>query len=238
MADSRDRVPAVSSDADIAAFVTRAAGMPATTGGRLLFALDATASREPTWDRACELQARMFEAAAAVGDLSIQLCHYRGQGEFRTSAWCTQPRTLLAEMRAVRCAAGATQIVRVLGHAARTARARRLDTVVLVADCVEEPTRQLAAGAGALGLLGVPVLVFQEGREASATRAFSEIARLSRGAHCHFDGTSARELGDLLRAAAVYAVGGRAALTDFGRRTGGAALRLSSRIDGDVDCTR
>jgi hypothetical protein len=41
--------------------------------GRLIFALDATASREPTWDMAAQLQASMFEQAAMIGGLDVQL---------------------------------------------------------------------------------------------------------------------------------------------------------------------
>ena len=43
--------------------VTKAAG----SRGRLMFAIDATASREPTWDMACHLQSEMFEETAALG---------------------------------------------------------------------------------------------------------------------------------------------------------------------------
>src|SRR4029077_8011790 len=45
---------------------------------RLVFALDATASREPTWDLACSLQSQMFSEVATIGGLSIQLAFYRG----------------------------------------------------------------------------------------------------------------------------------------------------------------
>src|SRR3546814_9870581 len=38
--------------------------------GRLIFAMDATASREPTWDRACRLQGEMFKETAALGGRS------------------------------------------------------------------------------------------------------------------------------------------------------------------------
>ena len=41
--------------------------------GRLLFAMDATASREPSWDQACHLQAEMFGATDGLGGLEVQL---------------------------------------------------------------------------------------------------------------------------------------------------------------------
>ena len=53
-----------------------------------------------------------------------------------------------------------------------------------------------------------------------------------RGAYCPFDAASAEQLRALLGAVAAYAAGGRRALSDYGKRTGGAALRLSHRMGG------
>ena len=91
--------------------------------------------------------------------------------------------------------------------------------------------RRYAREVGAIvGLLGVPVFVFHEGGEAVAARALQQIARLSNGAYCRFDRNSAQQLRDLLSAVAVYAAGGRRALEDYGRRTGGRALMLTRRL--------
>src|SRR5690242_11858477 len=62
--------------------------------GRLMFALDATMSRQPTWDTACTLQADMFREAAAIGGLDVQLVYYRGLGECRASQWVSEPEAL------------------------------------------------------------------------------------------------------------------------------------------------
>ena len=67
--------------------VGQLAPRPAGTRGRLLFALDATASREPTWDLATSLQGEMFVAAAESGGLDIRLAFYRGFDEFKVSRW-------------------------------------------------------------------------------------------------------------------------------------------------------
>jgi hypothetical protein len=91
---------------------------------------------------------------------------------------------------------------------------------------MEEPIDDLAAGAGELGLLGVPAFVFQEGHDAVAERAFREIARLTRGAYCRFDLSAAHELAELLRAAAVYAAGGVKALADLSGKHAGAQKLL------------
>ena len=66
---------------------------------RLLFAIDATASRQPTWDTASHLQQEMFRASGKIADLAVQLCYYRGFGEFQASAWLNDSAAL-ARMRA------------------------------------------------------------------------------------------------------------------------------------------
>ncbi|MCP5152345.1 MAG: VWA domain-containing protein [Ectothiorhodospiraceae bacterium] len=238
---SRDdsHLPARSSRAEVDAFLATVSSMaPRPSGstatgrgqGRLIFAMDATASREPTWDRACHIQGEMFTEAATLGGLQVQLCHFRGFREFEASPWLAQPAQLAATMTTVRCRAGQTQIGRVLSHAASECRQRRVDALVLVGDCMEEDIDAVCHLAGELGLLGVPCFVFHEGGEPVAARAFREIARLTRGAYCRFDASSATELRDLLRAVAVYAAGGRAALAQFEQRQVATNLRLTHQL--------
>jgi len=66
MADDR-KVPSTAGANAVDSFVREVGRLPAnrTAGGRgrLLFAMDATASREPTWDHACTIQGEMFVAA-------------------------------------------------------------------------------------------------------------------------------------------------------------------------------
>lgn len=230
---SKETLPTRSSDAEIAAFLRKTESLPArkqASGGRLIFALDATASRQPTWDRACQLQGEMFAEAAALGGLTIQLVWYRGMGEFAAGPWLSQASELLARMSRVTCRGGLTQLGRVLDHAIRETREQRINALVFVGDCCEESVDRLCGQAGQLGLLGVPVFLFHEGGEPTAAHAFQEIARLSGGACCAFDAGSAHQLRQLLAAVAVYAAGGRQALEDFGRRTGGLALRLTRQM--------
>ena len=69
MSEDKNRLPTERHSAEVADFLDKLKRAPvAHTGGgrgRLIFALDATASREPTWDRACRIQGEMFEATAA-----------------------------------------------------------------------------------------------------------------------------------------------------------------------------
>src|SRR5436189_297054 len=100
---------------NVDAFVEEVGRLPARTSGtrgRLLFAMDATASREPTWDHACGIQGEMFVAAEALGGLDVRLAFYRGFDEFKVSRWTSDGRELARLMSAVRCLAGRTQIGR------------------------------------------------------------------------------------------------------------------------------
>jgi hypothetical protein len=216
--DHPDHTPApASARPEIAEFLerVRALGPASASGqrGRLIFALDATMSRQPTWDTACALQADMFRAAASAGGLDIQLVYFRGLGECRASGWVANSERLAALMSAIDCRGGHTQIGKVLSHARQESGKQRVQALVYVGDAMEEKIDDLCKAAGELGLLGVPVFMFQEGNDSVAENAYREIARLSRGAYCRFDTGAAHQLGELLRAVAAYASGGIKALT-------------------------
>ena len=179
----------------VSQFLDRVARTPikssAAGAGRLIFALDATASREPMWDSACRIQAEMFAETASLGGLQVQLCYYRGFQQFHCDSWCTDTTRLQEQMAQVRCLGGATQIGRVLEHCVVEARQHKVQALVFVGDAIEEATDPLCATAGQLGLLNVPVFIFQEGRSAQVTRVFQQIAQLSGGACVPFDHHSA-----------------------------------------------
>ena len=227
---SSGKANAVSSASeDIAAFVAKARAMsPHAAGarGRLVFALDATMSRQPTWDMACALQADMFREAQALGSLDIRLVYYRGLSECRASGWISDSAQLAKLMSKIDCRGGNTQIGKVLSEARREAVASAVRAVVFVGDAMEEPIDQLCIKAGELGLLKVPVFMFQEGHDEVAEPAFREIARLTGGAWCRFDPGAAVQLRELLRAAAAYAAGGREALLRLSKAGGGAAALI------------
>jgi hypothetical protein len=236
MSDKRKDLQETASAGEVDAFLRQLAATPVRGGvgrGRLMFAMDATASREPTWDQACDIQAAMFSETADLGGLSVQLVFYRGYRELEASPWCNDPQTLLGRMTRVHCAAGLTQIARVLRHAQDETGRERVNALVFVGDCMEESADELAGLAGRLGLLSLPVFVFQEGRDPTAERSFKQIARLSGGAWCHFDAASPKTLRDLLSAVAVFAAGGRKALERFGRERGGQVLLLTHQMGGD-----
>jgi hypothetical protein len=217
-----------SSAAEIADFLRAARSGPAVGGqGRLIFALDATMSRQPTWDRACALQSEMFVEAGQLGGLSIKLVYYRGYDECRASRWVGDAQALAGLMGRIACRGGHTQIARVLRHARAETAHGRVGALVFVGDAMEENLDDVCAAAGELALAGCPVLAFQEGHDAAAETALREVARLTRGAWCRFDHTAAEELRSLLRAAAAYAAGGLPALEAAGRTSAGATKLLA-----------
>jgi hypothetical protein len=232
--DSQQTPAPVSSMPEIETFIeqVRALGPSSARGhrGRLIFALDATMSRQPTWDTACALQADMFREAASIGGLDIQLVYFRGLSECRASGWVAGGERLAELMSQIDCRGGQTQIGKVLSHARQEHARQKVQAVVFVGDAMEEPIDSLCQSAGELALLGVPVFMFQEGDDPVAENAYREIARLSRGAYCRFDVGSAHQLGELLRAVAAYAAGGIKALAKLSEKRSSGAQKLLAQL--------
>lgn len=219
-----------SNRSEIDAFLQQAKQIAPAAGGsrgRLIFALDATLSRQPTWDMACDLQGEMFAAAASVGDLSVQLVYFRGHREIRASRWVSDAAGLRDLMVRIDCRGGLTQIQRVLSHAKEQAERKPLAALVYVGDAMEENVDKLCEIAGELGLLNVKAFMFHDGHDHQAESAFREIARLTGGAYLPFNTASAADLKALLGAVATYAAGGRKALEIASSAT---ARRLLSDI--------
>ena len=219
-----------SNRSEIDAFLQQAKQIAPAAGGsrgRLIFALDATLSRQPTWDMACDLQGEMFAAAASVGDLSVQLVYFRGHREIRASRWVSDAAGLRDLMVRIDCRGGLTQIQRVLSHAKEQAEHKPLAALVYVGDAMEENVDKLCEIAGELGLLNVKAFMFHDGHDHQAESAFREIARLTGGAYLPFNTASAADLKALLGAVATYAAGGRKALEIASSAT---ARRLLSDI--------
>jgi hypothetical protein len=196
--------------------MTKSTAPTATGTGRLIFALDATNSRHETWDMACHLQGDMFQTVGSIGGLSVQLVYYRDLSECRSSRWVTDTSELTRLMTRIHCRAGKTQIGKVLAHAKRETGLLKVSALVFVGDACEEEDDELIPAANELGRAGVPVFMFQEGNDRDVEHAFREITRITHGAYCRFDSGSAKQLGELLKAVAVYAVGGKEALLTRG----------------------
>lgn len=237
MAGADNKIPQKSDKATINAFLKKVKATPMTKPagkrGRLIFAMDATASREPSWDRACHIQGEMFNSTDLLGGLDIQLCYFRGFGEFKATQWLSSSTQLLKHMTSVSCQGGITQIEKVLRQAIKQTKLNKVQALVFVGDSMEEDVDTLCHLAGELAMLGVPAFLFHEGADPVAQRAFKQIAQLTRGAYCSFDGTSAEQLKDLLKAVAVYAAGGQSALKKFSKNHSEIVRKLSDQLSKD-----
>jgi hypothetical protein len=171
----------------------------------------------------------MFREAASAGGLDMQLVFYRGANECKASGWLSDPAELARKMTAVMCRSGYTQIRKVLAHATQETRLLPVSAMVFVGDAFEEQADEVVPAAAELGRLGVRIFMFQEGNERKVERVFREIADVTKGAYCRFDQGSAHQLAELLRAVAVFAVGGVAALT---ARKDAASVKLLGQIKG------
>lgn len=231
-----EKLPKKTTSKDVNAFLAKVAATPVkkvgVKPGRLIFALDATASRQPTWDQACQLQGEMFQETTTLGGIEIQLAYFRGFGEFKVSPWAQDSSALLRQMSSVYCLAGETQIKKVLSHAVNETKKNVVDALVFVGDSIEEDVDVLGKVAGELGILGVPVFIFQEGHDAIAEFAFKQITKLSNGAYCRLDQFSAKALKELLRAVAVFAAGGKLALDAYANEQGGSVLQIAHQVKG------
>ena len=202
------------SSGDVRAFLQRAKSVQRFSAGRsrLLFAMDATASRQPTWDLACELQADMFRATGDLAALAIQLAYYRGLGELHLDDWQSDATELAKRMSRVHCAAGRTQIAKLLRAVLKQQPTVNARAMVFIGDAVEENEAALLDLAGQCRIQSLPLFIFQEGSDLEAKHCFQKMAKVSGGAYEHFDHSSAQRLRELLGAVARYAAGGRKAL--------------------------
>jgi hypothetical protein len=191
---------------------------PALPRGRLMFALDATASRAPTWAIACKLQSKMFREAAPIGHLHVQLVYYGG-ASCRASRWKESSEELAEVMNGIACEAGSTQIGKVLAHAIQENEKAPVQTLVFIGDAMEEEIEELAAKASDLGKAGVPIFVFQEGTDPNVRKAFRLLALKSGGEFFEFNPNKPRAVEQLsaqLNAVARLAVGDVEALQRIG----------------------
>ena len=221
-----------SSSGEIDKFLTRSKDLTqrVESGARLIFAIDATASRQPTWNRACQLQGEMFLATHNLGGLAVQLCYYRGFNELRASSWLVDEASLLQQMNRVHCQGGYTQIERLLHHALGEHSRETVKAVVFIGDACEENPDRLAGKAGECGLARLPLFMFQEGRDRAVESTFRQMARLSGGAWARFDTSSASELAELLGAVARYAAAGREGLLEYGAGTSSGVKLLLEQL--------
>jgi len=184
----------------------------------IAFVIDATASREPTWDAASQLQGEMFSEVAKLGGLEMTVIYFRGMDEVGASNSTSDAHELHHFMGRIRCEGGYTKYARAFERVRQEHQRAPFTAVIAIGDMLEEEPRTLY---DAVAGLGVPLFAFQEGhdfqqRETLRLReAFQELARLTKGAYHAFDAGSIAQLRELLQAVARFAVGGLTALEDL-----------------------
>jgi len=193
---------------------------------RMIFAMDATGSREPTWEMAGKLHREM---GAALGSLTLQLVFFGGT-ECKASGWVVGGQRLAELMTKVRCATGYTQIGRVLRHVLTESREHTIRALVYVGDCCEESGEELFGLAEQLKRRKIPIFVFHEGTDSVAEPIFRRLAQITDGIYASFDTGSAEQLRKLLAGAADYAAGRYKSIGDLRNvlligRGGGDAMR-------------
>jgi hypothetical protein len=174
--------------------------------GRVILAIDATTSRQPTWDKSAQLQSEMF--AAVPAGLDVQLVYYRGN-ECVASQWFFNTTMLAAAMHKVMCQAGPTQLAKVLRHTQTENQRDKVGALIVVSDACEETPDNLYLRAVDLH---VPIFLFQEGTDPAVAAVYDRLARITGGAFSQFNQGAAQHLADLLRAVAAFASGGVKAL--------------------------
>jgi hypothetical protein len=202
-------------------FLAEAVKKPAAPPrGSLVFALDATMSRQPTWDLAVHLQGAMFNEVASLGVLDVKMVYFRGahgiDAECKASQWMNGTAQVAKFMKGIACLGGLTQIGKVLEHVLKESDQRRINAMIYIGDSVEELRVNLVPLARRLADQNIPIFVFQENNDPHAEEAFRELADITHGAYQRFDQGSAKQLGELLKAVATFATGGIAALEKQG----------------------
>jgi len=191
---------------------------------RLVFGVDATASREPTWASAKSITDRMFEAIPGALDVALAV---HGAGQVHTfTEFSADVDQFRRQASAVRCQAGNTQLCELMQ---RTLDAGGVRVMSYVGDAFEESRAEAYALADRFRLRGIKAVLLADAADEATLEVFREIADRTGGAVLDFRATELGLMGDLLAAVATLAIGGRKLLST--KTTPGARLLLGSMKD-------
>jgi hypothetical protein len=201
-------------------------------GGRLIVALDLTASRAESLIQARIATAQMFAAIKAVGKVTIKLAYWRGD-ECKTTAWHDDADKITGAMLSLSCKTGTTQICRVLKQA--LAEKEKLSGVVLVGDHSEDIPEELLDLAATLGGRSIPLFIFHEvvdhdQRALQARPVFEQMAKLSGGVYSEFRPDSGAILRELLSTVAAFSAAGHEGVKQIAQPVTAPARQLQSSL--------
>jgi hypothetical protein len=200
--------------------------LPATavTRPRLIFGVDATASREPAWAAARTVTDALVKALP--GELDVALAVHGGSMLHTFTEFTANPNTLRDRAAGIACISGMTRLLPILSRALSNAGVR---VVVYIGDVFEESPGRGRKLADAMGLKGIKLIVLHDTADWNARRdaeVFLDLARRTGGCVVPFDANAAARLRELLAAVAVYAVGGAEMLEERRGDMPGAVLLL------------
>ena len=201
---------------------------PAETGTplrpRLVFAVDATASREPAWVAARQVTDALVKALP--GELDVALAVHGGSRVHTFTAFTTDAATLRDRAAGVACEAGMTRLLPILST---TLKQQSVRVIIYIGDVFEESLSHGRRLADQLGARGTKLIVLHDTTDPSARRdaeLFWDLAKRTGGCVLPFDADAPGRLRDILSAVAVYAVGGEKLLRERRHELAGAVALL------------
>jgi hypothetical protein len=195
---------------------------------RLVFAVDATSSRAAAWEAAKKLTDALF--AALPGELEVALAVHGGSRVHTFTPFLPDAGALRPLAARVRCQAGYTKLLDILG---RVLELEDVGVVVYVGDVFEESEKQARKTADALAKRGTRVIILHDtgGQDLDEGHIFADIATRTGGAVLPFNSSALEPLGEMLEAISVLAVGGTELLKTK-QESMPAATLLLEHLDG------
>ena len=188
---------------------------------RLIFAIDATASRAAAYEAAKSLTDVLF--SAIPGGLDVALAVHGGNRLHTFTDFSSDFSMFRSRAAAISCIAGETRFVEIL----EKAKLRKAAVLIYIGDAFEENVSRARAAANALAGR-TRVIILQDGDDHGAGAVFGEIAGITGGAVLPFDHAATAYLRDLLSAIAILAICGEEGLSTASSDAA-AALRAGLR---------
>jgi hypothetical protein len=202
--------------------------------GCLGMVIDATASRDASWNAAKKIQRQLFARVSGDNRMVLRLVVMRGGG-FKDYGWHTDGEKLGSLIDRMQTDSGNTRIVDSLRAFIREPGGHKPAALILVGDCCEEKNADVLNAARELSQNGIRVYAFHEtvggttdrrANNSNAENLFRQVAAITGGAFAKFG--NGMPLADLCNAVAAYCAGGEEALKALGRRGDRAAQQLSA----------
>lgn len=143
----------------------------------IIFAVDATASREQFWNESMAMQNNLFSVIKGLDlNLNVQLVSYGGLSSFTESSWHNSASMLKYSMEQIKCNAGGSQIGKVLQHTLSATSSKDVHALVFVGDSCEEKIKKLIPLAEQLKDKKVFPFIFDDGKNSTARNSNTEKA--------------------------------------------------------------